>query len=976
MRMDAGGRRVAWIAIVVGLSVGVIATAEEAPAPSGTPPTAADQQPPAARAPTPAAGEAQAPPPAPAPGTFTGVVRETASGKPIAGARIEVLGTETKLKTGADGTFRAELPAGTYTVRISADGFSNRTIPRLVIRDGKTARVEVKLSEPVKAEKDSVIVNVIARLRRAAESAQLARRQKAATVGETISAETIKKSTGSDATAAVQRATGVTIREGGGSKTVFVRGLGERYTSALLNANRLPSPDALKRAVPLDLFPADFLEGIDIVKGYTPDLPGDFSGGLVDMRLRDFPDKQTYSFGVSTGANTETTGHDFLTYESGAGAADYFGMGEAARNWPAATPDFLVDALPAPQRFALGRQFHNVWSPETRRAPVDWGANFSIGDSIGPFGYQLGVVYDARWRTIMNQLKRQLVNEGKDAFTFHSNQSTFATRLGGVLTTAYRIADNHTISARGFFNRSSGDETRRESGIDVQSNFLDQTRLRYVEDELAFGQLTGEHVFDLMSVEWRSAFSRVTRDEPDTRHTTYLRPAADPSVPLRFTDQSLGGTRIANETRETLSDSGVDMTIPFTTALPGTTFWSGLPGKFKVGGAYSRRKRSFSQRRIKFETDANGVDPTLPPEDIFAPGNFGPGGDDLTETTQPTDKFKGTHDILGSYAMLELPLVRDTLRLVGGARFEKSEIRLDTVVNNVDLCGQEATCPQTFVKNNDDVIPGVNLIYNPRKDMNVRLSWSETVSRPELRELAPSEFPAQRGDRATQGNPDLEEFKITSYDARWEWFFSPLELVSLGFFYKQIDRPIEKLTLYVTTEPIDTFTNTGAANLYGIEVEARKDFGFIKPALQALSTTINFSWAESEVDVGKPNVFGFDVSPTSPTRRLIGQSPYIANGVLEYTRPDWLTARLLYFTSDRALDSAGSDKFPDTFEERRDRLDFVLLMPLQRWLGAPISSKFSVENMLNDQIQYTQGRFVQRRWTEGTNFKISFSYTH
>ena len=648
----------------------------------------------------------------------TGVVKETTSGKPIAGARVDVIGTETKARTGADGTFRVELPAGTYTVRISADGYSNRTIPRLVIRDGKTARVEIKLSEPVKAEKDSIIVNVLARLRRAAESAQLARRQKASAVSETISAETIKKSTGSDATAAVQRATGVTIREGGGSKTVFVRGLGERYTSALLNANRLPSPDALKRAVPLDLFPADFLEGIDIIKGYTPDLPGDFSGGLVDMRLRDFPDKQTYSIGVSTGANTETTGQDFLTYDSGNGVADYFGMGEAARNWPHSTPDSLVDGLAPPRRFALGRQFHNVWSPETTTAPVDWGANFSLGDSIGPFGYQLGVVYDARWRTIENALKRQLVNQGDDAFTFHTNQSTFATRLGGVLTTAYRIADNHTISARGFFNRASADETRRESGVDVQGNFLDQSRLRYVEDELAFGQLTGEHNFNFISVDWRSAFSR----SHATSRTRATRPTSDRARSLgaaRVHRPILGGTRISNETRETLSDSGLDLTIPFTTALPGTDLWSGLPGKAKFGAAYSRRKRSFAQRRIKFETDASGVDTTLPPEDIFDPGNFGPGGDDLTETTQPTDHFKGTHDILGSYGMLELPIIRDTLRLVGGARYEQSDIQLDTIVASLDLCGEETTCPQSFIKKNNDVIPGVNLIYNPTKDMNV-----------------------------------------------------------------------------------------------------------------------------------------------------------------------------------------------------------------------------------------------------------------
>jgi len=915
------------------------------------------------------------PPQSAATGSVTGVVRSSASGKAIVGARVDVIGTQTSAQTDADGAFRLALPAGAYTVRITAEGFSNRTVPRLVIGEGKTARIEIKLSEPVKAEKDSVIVNVIARLRRAAEAAQLARRQKASAVSETISAETMKKSTGSDATAAVQRSTGVTIRDSGGSKTVFVRGLGERYTTAMLNGSRLPSPDALKRAVPLDLFPSDFLEGIDIVKGYTPDLPGDFAGGLIDMRLRDFPDKPTYSIGVATGGNSESTGRDFLTYKGG-GPADYFGYGEAARSWPQDTPSFSIDELSPSRNYALGRQFHNVWSPETQRAPVDFGGTFSVGDSIGPLGYQLGAIYSARWRTISNQLKRQLQNQGKDFSQFNSNQSTFVTRLGAILTTAYRLADNHTLTLRSFFNQASADQTRFETGVDTQANLLRQTQLRYVQDELAFGQLGGEHRFDFLLVDWRSALSRVTRDEPDTRHTTYIKPENSVSE-FTFSEQSLGGLRISNNTRETLSDSGLDFTVPFVTGFPGSDLWAELPAKLKFGAAYSDLRRSFAQRRVQFQVDAGGVNLTQSPEQIFAPPHFGPGGVMLDETTTPQDQYKGTQEVLAGYTLLELPIVRDTLRLVAGARVENSNIQLDTSVVSTDLCGgSQSVCPQSFVKNNFDVMPGVNLIYNPTRDMNVRLSWSQTVSRPELRELAPTEFPAQRGDNSTQGNPDLVEFGITSYDARWEWFFSPLELVSLGFFYKTIDKPIEKFTLYVSTEPIDTFANTGAASLYGFELEARKDFGFIRPALKDLSTTINFTWADSEVDVGQPVIQGFKTFPTSPKRRMIGQAPFIANGSVEYSRADWGTARLTYFTSQRALDSAGSAGYPDTYEERRDRLDFVLIVPLQRWLGAPITSKLFVENILNDQIQYTQGRYVTRRSTDGTSFGIGFTYTH
>ena len=911
----------------------------------------------------------------PADGGVAGVVKVAATGSPIPGAQIEVTETKQKVRSGPDGAFSISLPAGTYIVRISAEGHAGRTIPKLVVKEGKVTRVEVKLGPAVKADKDSIIVNVIARLRRAAESAQLARRQKASAVSEMISAETIKKSAGSDATAAVQRATGVTIRETGGTKTVFVRGLGERYTQALLNESRLPSPDALRRAVTLDLFPTDFLEGIDIVKGYTPDLPGDFSGGLVDMRLRDFPDQLTYGFGLATGGNTETTAQDFLSYDGG-GPQDYFGMGESARNWPQSTPATDIDALPPARNYALTRQFRNVWSAESQPAPIDWGANFSLGNSVGPLGFQFGGTYAVRWRSVRDELRRQFENQGENFTQVSSNRSTLSTRLGGILTGAYRLADNHTLMMRSFVSRSSNDETRFETGADTQGNALRQTRLRYVEDELAFGQVAGEHRFDLVQVDWRTVLARTTRDEPDTRHTTYTRPLGQ-DVPFEFTDQSLGGLRLSNETREKLSDSGLDFTIPFTTALPGTNVWSGLPGKLKFGAAYTARNRNFAQRRVEFRVDQAGVDVRDPPEEIFAPENVGPGGVDITESTNPRDKFKGTQDILAAYGMFELPLVRDRLRLISGVRFEDSDITLNTFVLSTDLCpGNQTVCPQSFVKKNRDFLPALNLIFNPIKDMNVRLSWSQNVSRPELRELAPSEFPAQRGDRATQGNPDLEQFGIESYDARWEWFFSPLELVSLGFFYKRIDGPIEKFTLYSQADPIDTFVNSGEATLYGLEAEVRKDFGFLRPALKRLNTTLNFTWAESEVDVPRQSIEGIPVDPTSPTRSLIGQAPFIVTAALEWADPEWLTARMEYMTSDRAIDSAGTAGFPDTYEERRDRLSLVLIVPLRRWTDLPLSAKLSVDNIMNDHIQFTQGDVLQRRYVDGVSFGFGISYSH
>jgi TonB-dependent receptor len=326
--------------------------------------------------------------------------------------------------------------------------------------------------------------------------------------------------------------------------------------------------------------------------------------------------------------------------------------------------------------------------------------------------------------------------------------------------------------------------------------------------------------------------------------------------------------------------------------------------------------------------------------------------------------------------MLELPIVRDRLRIVGGARVEYSLIRVDTFVFSQELCGDETICRQQFDEKSFDVLPGVNLVFNPMKDMNVRLAWSESVSRPELRELAPADFPAQRGERATVGNPDLQQFSITSYDARWEWFFSPLEVVSAGFFYKELDQPIERFTLLRGTDPVDTFANSQSATILGAEFEVRKDFGFIRPLLKNLSGTLNFTWVESDVEVGQPIVFGTRSFPTSANRQAIGQAPFIINAAIEYADPDVLTARLAYLTVDRAIDSAGTQGVPDIFEERRDQLDFVLIVPLKRFLGHPLTAKLAAENLLNDQRVYTVGDQVQRRWIDGVSIGFGLSYTY
>lgn len=934
----------------------------------------------------------QEPQPAAELGTVAGTVVDRSSGDVIIEAGVEVVDQRKRVLTNLEGRYSIKLPPGKYELRFFAPYYKGIRLQDVTIKRGEVTRADAALESAGAA--GIQVVEVVAPAKKAAEAAQIAKRKEAAVVSDTISRETMQKTTGSEASTMVKRAPAVSVRD---EKFVFVRGLSERYTGALLNGSRLPSPDPLRRAVPLDLFPADFLDSIGIVKTFSPNLPGDFSGGLVELDLRDLPDQLIYSLGISTGGNTQTTFQDFLTYRGS--PLDYVAAGTRFRDPPATLPPFSREEFlrrsrrgegPIPIPLSVAASFENIWSPEITEAPPNFGANFSIGNRYGPFGFQLGALWATEWTTSPNQISREFgvgassnPNQPGPVEVQTDQRRTdgiFQAKLGAVLTAGYEPTERHRFTFRTFVYQHATDDTAVLDGLVDITTPAQQSQLQYVLDSLAYGQLTGEHKFtDWLLVDWRTALSRTRRDEPDTRLTAYIGTPPEfgpPGAP------ATGGRRFNNTTFEDLTDTMLDFTIPFRTWLPFTDVWTGLPAKFKFGPAYSYRSRTFNQRVFDYFPQDAALDLTLPPEVILQPRNILDGVVGFQESTDITDSYDATQEIIAGYGLFELPIVRDRLRVVGGVRYEYSLIRLDTGVDATvpGLCpGSQQMCLRRFEELNKNPLPGVNVIASPRDDMNVRLSYGKSVARPEFRELAPTRFPTLIGVPPKQGNPDLVQAEITSYDARWEWFFSPLELLSLGFFYKKLTNPIEPTSFAIPGEgTIDTWFNSASAHLIGFEFEARKNFGFIHERLRPLSLLTNVTWADSSVEVLPHRVFGTNIvtQPTERERRLVGQAPFIVNAAVEYTDPERFTARLLYYTAGNSIEVAGSTGLPDIVFQRRDQLDALLIVPLTRWLGLPISARLSAENILNTPFVFLQGPVVQRRLTTGVKFTFALSLTH
>jgi outer membrane receptor protein involved in Fe transport len=928
------------------------------------------------------AQEPTAPPAPPAElGTVSGTVLDKTTGDPLIQASVEVVGQAKRFETDMDGHFTLKLPPGTYELRISAPLYQPVRLQGVKVKANDVSKQSVSLAA---ATANVEVVEVVAKANKAAEAAQIVERKKSAVVSETVSAEVIKKTPDKDVAAIVKRVPAVTIKD---DRFVFIRGLGERYSGALLNESRLPSTDPSRRVVPLDLFPAEFVQSLSILKTYTPDLPGDFSGGLVDIRLMEFPDKPTFSYSQYFGGNTQTTFQKFRTYQGG--PLDYLGFGVKFRALPVAVPSTpgLLNSFPTNRADAIGRDFKNIWSEEFVDASPNLGINFAVGDTIGPFGFAFGTNFRTEYLTVPDALVAQFVSGGTNkpltpTARFNRSNSLFTTRLGSIFTAAYRLNDTNKLFFRSLVDRNTYDNTQFGVGIVSQPYAQRQTILDYTEEQLGFGQLGGEHHWQHVWLDWRTALARSSQHEPDTRYTTYQAGFAPeqppPSLPLsflrfaqpyQFTNDSLGGTRIFNGLSEDSTDSAVDFTIPFTTGLPFTDVWSGLPAKFKFGPAYTFRRRMFEQRLFQFNlAPGQPVNVEAPPEVILQPANIVPGVVNLNETTTQGDAYQVSEQIAAGYGLFDLPIVRDRLRFVGGVRLEYSNITLRTTAIG-------ATLPVEVQKNNVDPLPSINLVYSPRYDMNVRGAYSWSVSRPEFRELAPTVFPAPRGLRPFAGNPALIESHIRNYDLRWEWFFSPLELVSLSFFHKSIEEPIEATLLASSgSEYINSFANATSATLTGFEFEVRKNFGFIRPILQNLSLTANVAYINSVVQTPPPSKTGV---PLEKKRPLQGQAPYIANAALEYADPQWGTIRLLYQTAGQTLSFAALTKppVPGIFLQPRNQLDVVGIVPIN-WFSVPLTLKLGAENLLNDPYVQTQGAFVQTRYQRGIKVGMTLTYAY
>ncbi|MGE0594670.1 MAG: carboxypeptidase regulatory-like domain-containing protein [Vicinamibacterales bacterium] len=885
-----------------------------------------------------------------------GVVRDEQNAIELPGVPVEVVDTNQTVYTDVDGRFVVDLAPGAHELRVVMEGYQERRLTLDVLAGQRQMTANLGLSMLAFAETVTVTAQAVDAQTSSLES-QLVERKNSQVITDNLGGAEMRANADSDAAAAMTRVTGLSVVD----DFVFVRGLGERYSNTTLNGAVIPTTEPDRKVVPLDLFPSGLIDSVQVAKSYVPDRSAEFAGGLVQIQPLKFPTGPTVDVSWTLGFNSITTGQDVLGYAGG--GRDWLGFDDGTRNLPSGfptrkvirggrfTPDvgFLRSDLER-----IGESFDNTqWTPRARSAKPNQSANFVAGNRFGKLGTL--VSYS---QSFSEQYVEELQNYYRTSSTgltpFSEYQFQTASQranTGLVANVAYQFSTNNRLAVDNFYTHSGKDEARTFTGFnsDIATD-IRNTRLFWIEEDLLATTLTGDHFvrgLSSSSIDWRFSRAKANRDEPDLREALYERNGVGPSAPFVLSDESQSGFRMFNALDDRTLDGGANWSVF-------RTQWSNLPAQYKFGFSYLQRDRDFSSRRFRYQPlSMSGLDLTLDPEALFTAATIGPNWE-IKEETRATDTYDAKQTVAAFYAMTDLALSASA-RIVAGARIEK----FDQEVNTFDAFDFDGRPDIVQAKlENTDVFPAVNFVLSTGTTQNLRMGFSQTVNRPEFRELAPFEFTDIVGGRAVVGNPDLTRALIQNVDLRWEMFPSAEEVLAVSFFYKHFSDPIERI-VEPTAQLRTSFTNADSASNIGLEFEGRKR---VAPMLLVGG---NYTFVDSNITLAAAAA----QVQTSLERPLAGQSKHLVNAVVEVGGGP-ATVRLLYNFFGTRISDVGSLGLPDILQDGRGALDMVFSTRLRS-----LNIRFSADNLTNEAFDFNQGGLLQRSYKTGRTFALNFGFS-
>ncbi|RUO58770.1 TonB-dependent receptor domain-containing protein [Pseudidiomarina insulisalsae] len=834
------------------------------------------------------------------------------------------------------------------------------------------------------------VVTTGARLQGSA-AAVVEERKAQAFVADILGAEQISRTGDSDAAAALRRVTGLTLVDG---KFIYVRGLGERYSSTQLNGASVPSPDPTRNVIPLDMFPASIIESMAVQKSYSPDMPANFGGGNVDIRTISIPTEETFEVSVGTGWNTNFS-DDGLTYAGG--DDDWLGKDDGTRALPQAMRDALAryqesintasiasyEGISFAEAAAINRQlgaslntqnevYSKSLSPDIKGS-LTYGNSYDTGHDV-TFGFLAGVDYDNSWTN--NEETEEVLGIANGETVVNQRSETRVTtqdvELSGILNFGIKVGDYHRLEASTIFLRNTADRVE-QGGIETP-NSIDETDLsyydtdiRYEQRELLTNQIRGSHYFPQLAgfaLDWQYADSRASRDAPGE---IFYRQINNRDLGEGIGELAFQQTRTATTLQyQTLKDDAQDWRVD------GELPWyvGDMEVLLKGGGQVSKKARSSFSRRyaLSAEQVANEELVGVDYNDLFSDANILDDDFGLALYGAPTStdpNYLAAQQIEAGYGMADVQLNSDW-RISGGVRWEQYtqvaaqlDIRSMTMIGDIKEAGRVE----------DDLYGSLAVTYALNDEMQLRFGYGSTVVRPDLRELTEVIFVDPLTDFKVRGNSDLVTTDIDNFDVRWEWYLPSGENYSVAMFYKDLANPIEAVEAKGTdSDRVITFLNGQSGEVYGVEFEFLKD---LTALTDGLFVSGNLTLSDSEISIANTG----NVELTNNTRRMTGHSKYVTNLQLGYDSLNGEhSASLIYNVAGERIAFAGVKQgelgIDDAFEQPFHSLDLVYTF----YPDFNSKVKFKVQNMLGEDVEIEQnGRLIQSR-SVGTSFTLEYSY--
>ncbi|HBS84947.1 MAG: hypothetical protein A2W91_06910 [Bacteroidetes bacterium GWF2_38_335] len=909
-------------------------------------------------------------------GTIRGKVIDKSTGDDLIGANVFLVGTTYGAMADFDGNFTISgIPEGSYTLRCSFISYETQDVKNVTIKKGDVTVINFTLGE-ASFELQAVVVvrKQVTHTETAIDRAKI----KSPTLLDGISSQQISRSGDSDAAGALKRVTGISVE---GGKYIYVRGLGDRYSKTLLNGAEIPGLDPNKNSVQMDLFPSNLIDNMMVYKSFSPELPGSFTGGLVDIITKDFPEKYTFQFSTSFGYNTNASlNKDFLSYKGG--SLDWLGIDDGSRKIPDAAegkiPYLYFDNTTLDE---ITRSFNKQMDPEKIPSFLNHSHSISVGnqDSLfgKPFGYVFGLTYQRDFQFYDDGLTgRFKLTDHVDEVEFlntelnlNDTKGTQEVLMGAIANLHFKISENSKIGFNFIRNQGGQTTARFQEGRKPSDDpdMVYQTRtIQYLQRAFTSGQIKGKHLLKNLGnteINWISSVTVSQQDEPDLRFFStdyninsegdtlfHIRPSVY-GVPVRY----------FREMWERNSDNKVNFEKPFT--------FLGDKSKLKFGASYVEKYRIFTERRIDYK-DQNGsyngiIDDYLSDENI-GPGSSGTYGLYVEDATDIKNSYEASQNVVGAYLMADMPLGLK-LRATYGLRLESTGM----LVESYD------TEKEPGELNEADLLPAVNLTYFLKEDTtNLRFAYARTLARPTFRELAPYSSFDFLGDFTIIGNPELERTIIDNLDIRWETFRKRGEIISFSGFFKRFNNPIERTFNPMAANPELTYRNVKTAIVGGVEAEFRKSLDFIG-ILRNIKLGVNITLVKSKVSIDSLELVA--IHATNPyhknTRLMFGQPPYIINISANYQHDSTgISSTISYNVTGEKLSVVVVGGTPSIYEQPRHQLDFNI----SKKFGKNISMKLSVANLLNDTYlktyTYKEKQYVFESYSMGRTFSIGFSY--